>query len=134
MKYRFGIILLTFSLLLNSCSSFMVSKSKVSLIKGIWKTETAEGTLNNDKSLKAALEEARNTIYVFNDNMTAEIRVRNVINKTNWELDDDWLILKRENELMKFRMLELSTERMVLTGNYSGKEIKFTLIKIKSKS
>lgn len=133
MKSTFSVIIIIILFLFSSCSSFLVSKSKKNLITGIWKTEKVEGNLKTGSELwKMEMEEARNTIYVFNENMTAELRVKKITNKTSWKLgSEDQLILERGKDRIIYQIEKLTDDEMVLISKYSDGSIKNTLKKIR---
>ena len=133
MKSTFLSIIIIILFLCNSCSSFMVSKGKINLITGIWRTEKVEGNLKTGSDLwKMEMEEARNTIYVFNENMTAELRVKKLINRINWKLGSgNQLILERGNDRITYQIEKLTEDEMVLISKHPSGSIKNTLKKIR---
>lgn len=129
------IVLITSSILiffLASCSTNILEKKRETNLIGLWQTQRVEENFKTvDNSLNAAIEDAKITIYEFNENKTAEIRVRNIKNKTNWEIEGDLLILKREDQQIRFNITELSSNKMILVSKYPQGELKYYLSKIK---
>lgn len=133
MKYVIFLPLTLMMFLLVSCSTNVLEKQRETNLIGLWQTQRVqENFKNEDNSLNAAIEDAKITIYEFNENMTAEIRVRNITNKINWDLNGDLLVLKREDQQIKFNIVELSSTKMILVSKYPNGELKYYLSKIEN--